>query len=52
MRSAAEPVSELRELALMAPEVRPSRLLRREAAREVSVRVRASLPSPLMPVEV
>ena len=51
-RSAAAPVSVLREAALMAPEVRPSSVLRTETERLVSVRVMASLFSPEMPAEV
>ena len=45
------PVRVLTELALMVPEVRPSRVLRTEAVREVSVRVTASSPRLLMPEE-
>ena len=37
------------EAALMVPDVRPSRMLRTETARVVSVRVTASLPRLLMP---
>ena len=38
-------------LALTVPDVLPSRVLRTEAARVVSVRVTASLPRLLMPEE-
>ena len=51
-RSAAAPVSVLMEEALMAPDVRPSRVLRTETARLVSERVTASLPRLLMPGDV
>ena len=45
------PVSVVMLLALMVPEVLPSRVLRMDAARVVSVRVMASLPRLLMPAE-
>jgi len=45
----AVPVSVATELALMVPDVFPSRVLRSVAAREVSERVTASLPRPVMP---
>ena len=51
IRSAAVPVSALMELALTVPEVLPSRVLRTEAVSVVSVRVTASLPRLLMPLE-
>ena len=51
-RSAAAPLRELMLPALMTPEVRPSRVLRTEAARVVSLRVTASLPRLLIPEEV
>ena len=51
IRSAALPVSVLTELALMAPEVWPSRMLRTAAASVVSERVTASLARPEMPEE-
>ena len=47
-RSAAAPESVLMELALTVPDVLPSSVLRSEAARDVSVRVTASLPRLLM----
>ena len=50
-RSASAPVRVPMELALMVPEVRPSRVLRTVAVREVSLRVTASLPRLLMPEE-
>ena len=48
IRSAAEPESVLIELALMVPDVRPSRALMMEAARFVSLSVTSSLPRPEM----
>ena len=49
LRSAAKPVMVVTELALMTPEVLPSRVLRLEEWRVVSERVMASLPRLLMP---
>ena len=49
LRSAAVPESVLRELALMAPEVWPSRLLRSDAVTEVSEMLMFSSPSPVTP---
>ena len=43
------PVMVVREAALIAPDVLPSRILRSAAAREVSEMVTASLPRPVMP---
>ena len=51
LRSAAAPERVLTVAALTVPEVWPSRVLRTEAVRDVSVRVTASLPRLLMPVE-
>ena len=51
LRSAAAPLSVVMLLALMAPEVWPSSVLRTETARVVSLRVTASLPRLLMPDE-
>ena len=48
IRCAAVPERVLMEEALMVPEVLPSRMLRTETAREVSERVAASLPRPVM----
>ena len=50
--SAAAPLRVLMELALMAPEVLPSRVLRTDAVRNVSVRVIAAPPRLLMPPDV
>ena len=51
LRSAAAPESVATVLALTVPEVLPSRVLRTEAASEVSVRVMFSSPRLLMPEE-
>ena len=51
LSSAAAPVSVLRLLASMEPEVLPSRVLRMETASEVSERVMSSLLRPEMPSE-
>ena len=48
-RSEAVPESVLMEEALMVPDVRPSSVLRTDAASELSERVTASLPRLLMP---
>ena len=45
------PVRVLMELALTVPDVLPSRVLRTDAARVVSVREMASLPRLLMPLD-
>ena len=50
-RSAAVPDRVLMELALTVPEVLPSRVLRTDAVSEVSVRVTASSPRLLMPLD-
>ena len=50
--SAAAPLRLLAELALMTPELSPSRVLRTEASRVLSLRVTASSPRPVMPEEV
>ena len=51
LRSAAAPVSVVTVLALTVPDVLPSRVLRTETARVVSLRVTVSLPRLLMPPE-
>ena len=51
LRSAAAPESVETVLALTVPDVLPSRVLRTEAASEVSERVTASSPRLLMPEE-
>ena len=51
IRSEALPVSVVTVLALTVPEVWPSRVLRTATARDVSLRVTASLPRLLMPAE-
>ena len=51
LRSAAAPESVETVLALTVPEVLLSRVLRTDAASEVSVRVTSSLLSPEMPLE-
>ena len=51
IRSSAAPVRVLMELASMAPEVLPSRVLRTAASRVVSERVTFSLFRPVMPLE-
>ena len=51
MASVALPVSVLADAASISPEVLPSRVLRTEAARVVSLSVTASFPRPLMPDE-